>query len=171
MYELYEITKKSVKKTETSCQYNKIEITPFFKELFGNNVRGALIAIAWRIITLGKARAYVIHDSNNKILHFSCVMPKCYKFPFLRKKENDIHIGPCYTDPEYRGMGIYPFVLVNIAEKELNDKNKAFLMINCENLSSIKGAKKVGFRAIALMKKDKFRRHVIQEKYDGGNDT
>lgn len=42
------------------------------------------------------------------LAHTSYVIPKCFKFPFLRA--DDFEIGPCFTYPSYRGKRIYPAV-------------------------------------------------------------
>lgn len=56
------------------------------------------------------------------------------------------YIGPCYTNPLYRGMGIYPYVLSKSCEF-LKGKGKTKALINTKknNEASIKGITKAGF--------------------------
>lgn len=164
MYELYEVKKEAYVKCNTKCEYKTIEIVDFTAELFGDTKKGAFIAFMWKVITLKKPKAYVIRDNDGKIIHSTCVIPKCYKFPFMGKK--DIHIGPGQTAKQYRGQGLWPYVVSAIVENELDEKNSAFGMINTRNENSIKGFKKVGFFPIALMRKDKLGRHVVVKRYE-----
>ena len=71
----------------------------------------------WNIVTLGKARVYVVYDKR-MIIHTSFVIRGIEKFPFLKSK--DIEIGPCWTHPSYRGRNIYPAVLTEIIRRELS---------------------------------------------------
>ena len=164
MYELYEVKKSTYKKNETKCEYKNIEVVDFSSELFGSSRKGVLIAFVWKVITIKKPKAYIIRDAQGAIIHSTCVIPKCFKFPFMGK--DDIHIGPCVTVKEYRGLGLFPYVVSSVIENELNDENSAYSMINTKNISSIEGFKKVGFLPIALMRKDKARRHVIVKRYE-----
>jgi len=60
--------------------------------------------------------------------------------------ECDIEIGPCWTDDEYRGQGIYPSVLTRIIQNELkNDEAVAYMIIKDTNTSSQRGVAKAGF--------------------------
>lgn len=60
-------------------------------------------------------------------------------------KKNDLEIGPCYTYPEFRGKGIYPKVLTKICQKRGGDSISFYMIVDENNLSSIKGIEKAGF--------------------------
>lgn len=94
------------------------------------------------ILTKGKVKIYNAINKKGKIVHSSYVIPKNIKYSFLKK--NDVVIGPCFTNPEYRGKGIYPFVL-NEIKKDMNDKN-IYMFIKRENIASIHGVEKAGFK-------------------------
>ena len=66
-------------------------------------------------------------------------------------KKSGPTIGDCYTRPDYRGKSIFPFVL-NYITKEIfaeDKKKEVFMIVNQDNLSSIKGIEKAGFRKCA----------------------
>lgn len=163
MYELYELNNcNEINNFQLNEQ--KILIEKPSKNIFGNDYKGVLISLFWRIITFDKAKVYVIRDNDGSIVHYSCVFPKCYKFPFLKK--NDVEVGPCFTSKNHRGKGFYPYVLAYIAKKEILKKGNLYLMINTKNKSSIRGVKKVGFKPIALMRKNTIGQHVIVRRYN-----
>lgn len=128
MYELYYATKKHLIPQTTACEFSKIEILKITPQL-----TGMLKSMYWNIITLGKAKAYVIRDNTGKVIHSSYVIPKCYKFPFLRRGYHDIEVGPCVTDSEQRGRGLCPYVLTGILCRELGEFDKNRFCKNCGN--------------------------------------
>ncbi|MGJ8593524.1 MAG: hypothetical protein ACSHXF_13315 [Aquaticitalea sp.] len=74
---------------------------------------------------------------------------------FLLKavKKNGPVIGDCFTDNNYRGQSIYPIVINRIAKDELqNGTNEVFVVVNRNNISSIKGIEKAGFVIFASIK-------------------
>jgi len=50
--------------------------------------------------------------SGRKMVHYSVVSSRYFRYPFMG--ENDIQIGPCWTNNEYRGRGIHYFVIQTI---------------------------------------------------------
>lgn len=115
---------------------------------------GLRMFIYWNIISLGKARAYIMTDTNGEIAHYSFVMPKCYKFPFMRSpRSGDIVIGPCVTTEKDRGRGLYPYVLSRIIESHTNG-GTIYMIVRDDNTSSIRGITKVGFEKKATIEKD-----------------
>jgi len=56
------------------------------------------------------------------------------------------YIGPCYTNPAYRGRGMYPYALSEICEfLRKNGKSRALINTKKANLASIRGITKAGF--------------------------
>ncbi len=80
---------------------------------------------------------------NRNIVHYTLVSSKSFKFPFM--KENDIHIGPIWTDPNHRGEGIASYVVEKIFELYKTKERVFWLMINDRNPASKKIAKNYGF--------------------------
>lgn len=67
---------------------------------------------------------------------------------FKRFKSQDAgYIGPCFTHPAYRGKGLYTYVLLKICDflKE-KGKERAFICTKTNNLASMRGIEKAGFR-------------------------
>lgn len=149
------------KKVCDGADFEKID--NFNVEVFTPTIRGGLIILGenksfklfavrclFQMITLGKARVYC-YRHNGELAHTSYVIPKCYKFPFM--KNSDYEIGPCFTYPKYRGNGYYPQMLKYICQS-IGQKNSVFYMIVDENnISSIKGIEKAGFLKCGNIKK------------------
>lgn len=79
------------------------------------------------------------------------------QLPFMPKK--GLHVGPCVTMKEERGRGYYPYLLQRIV---LDNPTKEFYMIvSPENISSIRGVVKAGFRPFAKGCRTRLGRYVI----------
>lgn len=102
--------------------------------------------IMWTLFSFGRFREYRIVSQDNHVLSKAQVMPKIFIFSFM--KPSGIHIGPCFTDKESRGKGLYPFLLTRII---LDYKKVDDFYIFCDqgNTPSIKGIEKVGFKLFA----------------------
>lgn len=135
----HELNKKFNIETFKPCLFNLQKHTNF-----------SIIYLYWYILTRGRYRIiYVKH--NNEIIHYTHVIPYIYKFNFLKK--NDYEIGPCMTNKNYRGEGIYKVVLTKVVQK-FKEKNRNFYMIvSKKNISSIKGIEKSGFKLVGEVKK------------------
>ena len=63
-------------------------------------------------------------------------------------KKGDYEIGPCFTIPTARGKGLYTKVL-NYITGDLHYQNASFYMlVNKNNLPSVKGIERAGFSLI-----------------------
>ncbi len=159
MYELYVADKKTLASYSGSINY-KCSVE---KILLDNT--DLLMTIYWNVITFGKGKVYIVRNDEDKIIHKSYVIPKCVKFPFMKK--HDIQIGPCCTEREYRGRGIYPYIVSKIiSDESKNELTKAYMVVDDTNLPSINGISKVGFRKICKVKKDIFKRYIIVKKLE-----
>jgi len=126
-----------------------------------SNLFGLKTSLYWNVITLGKARSYILTDEKGGIAHYSFVMPKCYKFPFMRsQKSGDIEIGPCFTREKDRGRGLYPYVISQIANSH-NKCGAIYMVIHNKNTSSIIGVEKAGFKRRQSLKKTIFKSFII----------
>lgn len=101
-----------------------------------------IMYIFWFIFTLGRYKIIYIYD-NTKIIHYSHILPKFFKFPFM--KRNDLEIGPAWTDKNYRGRGIFPYVLWEIIHKFQKDKRDFYVFTHIDNISSQRAIVKAGF--------------------------
>lgn len=95
-----------------------------------------------------RKKKYCINN-NGVLVHQSFLYIKVFLLKLIQKKGPVI--GDCYTNPEYRGKSIYPFVIQTIAKEVLQNSKKTavFMIVNQDNLSSIKGIEKVGFTKFA----------------------
>ena len=91
---------------------------------------------------------YILHYNNTPV-SFADVVDKSLFLRFLPK--NCIHIGPCYTPIQYRGHGFYPMLLRFIIN-EYKDK-ECYMFVKQNNISSIRGIEKAGFKRIGICKK------------------
>lgn len=114
---------------------------------------GLKAALYWNAAAFGNCCTYSIYHEGS-VIHRSYVIHRCFKFPFL--KRNDIEIGPCRTEEDWRGRNIYPFVLKWIAAGELEEQGRAFLIISEKNKSSMAGARKAGFQKMCGVRKGFF---------------
>lgn len=103
------------------------------------------------IITKGDFEIYYVENDNN-IIHTSYVSGKCFKFRFMKK--GDIEIGPCYTNKEHRGKGIYPEVLRTICYERKSLITNIYIFVDENNISSIKGIEKSNFDFDGNLKKE-----------------
>lgn len=130
----------------------------FDKNIEKVSFRITLFRLYISLLSHGKTQIYFAIDKNTgRIIHQSCVIPRNFKYPFLKK--NELCIGNCKTEPEFRGRGIYPYVIKQIMG---NNPNTIFKMIIREdNISSINGVKKAGFE----LTKEKVRGSLILNRF------
>lgn len=120
------------------------------------------VRVMFQILTLGKAKIYYV-QSGKEIVHTSYVIPACIKFPFMDK--NGLEIGPCHTNPAFRGKGIYPKVLTEICRRKSKSTSSFYMIVDETNLPSIRGIEKAGFVRCGSVHKSKIskRYHLLAE--------
>ncbi len=92
---------------------------------------------------------------NKEIIHYSGVLPKHFKYPFMNN--NDIQIGPCWTHTEHRRKGIASFVIKKIIETYKKPGCKFWYITREENIPSKKFIESLGFLKYGIgFKKNKF---------------
>jgi RimJ/RimL family protein N-acetyltransferase len=90
---------------------------------------------------------YFIKDSG-KVVHKSYLFSKVFLLKSI-KKSGPV-IGDCVTVKSHRGQSIYPYVINKIAKEVLEkDKKTVYIIVDKNNLSSIKGIEKAGFSKLA----------------------
>ncbi len=95
------------------------------------------------LLTFGKTVYLCILNKNGGvIMHSAYIIPRNIKYAFLNKGEYSI--GPCNTPEVYRGQGLYPYMLSYITQR--NADATYYVFIREDNVASIKGAKKAGFK-------------------------
>ena len=115
----------------------------FDKSIEKMSFRTSLFRLYISLLSLGKTKIYFAIDKNTgNIVHSSCIIPRNFKYPFLKKGE--YCIGPCNTAPMFRGRGIYPYVLRYIVDDNPDIIFK--MIIRKDNMPSINGVKKADFQ-------------------------
>lgn len=166
----YYLYKKSGRTAEDASQ-GEIEVhcfapKPYRLALPGERLSIKTIAVRlnfW-LISKGRARIFYVILGDKRIAHTSYLVPKCGKFGFLNS--SDWEIGPCRTAREYRGQGIYPKVLSYITSSFGNDGTTFYMIVKENNLSSIKGIEKAGFKRCGTVKKTKLLKRYKRENKD-----
>ena len=160
MKRLYKCTALSTNGFQTLYSVKKEKPT-FFKAYPKQDITVNVLLqnVYWWLITKGKYRVWCAYDGD-KVIHTTYVVPKCTKFPFLNK--GSFEIGPSYTEPAYRGKGVFPAVLTQI----FTEIECAYAIIEDTNAASIRGTSKFGFTVMpGEVKRDKFKRFIyIAEK-------
>lgn len=137
---------------------NKDEIleTKIYKPRFSDNIHTFL----WKLTSLLLRGSYLEYQlwRDDKLLSKAEVITWLPVFCFMPKK--GIHIGPCRTVPEERGKGYYPYLLRQIINRD--PTQDYYMIVNDNNLSSIKGVEKAGFRRFAWGIKTRMGRYVIK---------
>lgn len=114
-----------------------------------------LTELVWKWLALGRCSLFQVKNAEGVIVHQSMMVGRNPKFSFLR--ENEYEIGPCMTTEEYRGLGIYPYVL-GICVRALPDgeRGEHYMFVSPDHLSSIRGVEKAGFRVIGHVERRRF---------------
>lgn len=101
--------------------------------------------ILWTILSFGRYKEYQLLDNRTKqVVAKAQLMPKIIIFGFM--KTGGLHIGPCFTEPQYRGNGFYPFLLKKIMQDYQNKVSDFYIFCDEKNISSKKGIEKAGFK-------------------------
>ncbi len=131
------------------------KFTPSIRKMFLEGERKSLKLLMVRLLFLlmckGNVNIFYVLDDNEDLMHTSYLLPKCYKFPYM--KEGEYCIGPCLTYPQYRGKGIYPQVLKYILQYV--NYSTVYMVVDEKNIASIKGIEKAGLTHCGYIKKTK----------------
>ena len=103
------------------------------------------IYLFWYFITLGSYKIlYIKHKESSEIAHFSNIMPKFFKYHFM--KNYDLQIAHCFTYKKYRGNKLYSFALSEINNR-FRDRT-IWIGSHDSNIASIQIIEKLGFKKI-----------------------
>jgi hypothetical protein len=124
-----------------------VSVTEFRPTLFRlkQHAGSSLIFLFWYVFTRGRYRIFYGMDAGGETVHYSVVLPKFFKFPFMRG--DDLEIGPCWTHESYRGRNIYPAVITRILKRFKKEERAFFMLTHRKNVASQKGIEKAGFRS------------------------
>ncbi len=128
----------------------------FFKPSLGElklHNDSLLLYMFWFLFSKSKMLIFYIEDKETgEIAHYSNVLPKIFKFPFMKK--GDFHIVNCQTNLKFRGNNLYPFALSKIIEHKKG--SDIWIGTRKNNIPSVKGIEKAGFKKISEGRKSDF---------------
>jgi len=117
----------------------------------------------FRIFNTNFYSIFLIYHKN-EIAHYSVVLPKFFKTPFM--ETNDLQIGPIGTKKDHRKKGLASYSIQKIIKLYENKNKKFWYITRKENIISGKVIKKFGFSAYGEgIKKGKFGIFNIEKKY------
>ena len=101
----------------------------------------------FHILRLFKSSNYSIFIIyyDQKIVHYSVVMPPFFKYPFMNK--NDIQIGPIDTESDHRRKGLSSYTIGKIIDTYLQLDTQFWYIVRDENEISKRVIEKYGFTA------------------------
>lgn len=159
------------KKVSSEKIENNFEIKEFTPSVLGGryylagekrNLKTTLVRFYFQLMSFGKAKILYVQDDAGELVHTSYIVPRCYKFSFL--KMSDYEIGPCYTYPKYRGKGIYPSMLSFICKNIGNTQTTFYMIVDSENLASVRGIEKAGFELCGTVRRTRVLKRYLREK-------
>jgi len=114
-----------------------------------------LWALFYSFIWKFQKKNYELHllYHNQTLVHYSVVLPKNYRFPFMNSQ--DIEIGPCWTHQDHRGQHLYSYVLNKIVNRFKNKKVSVWMICDTENVLSQKGILRTGFKIVGYGRRTK----------------
>ena len=121
-----------------------------------------IIYLFWFFITRGRYKIVYISDGN-VIIHYTHILPKFFKLPFMSSK--DLMIGPAWTKESYRGKGIFPAVITYIVKNFKKAGRSFHIFAHADNAASQKAIEKAEFYKWATgYKTKKFGIYKAEEK-------
>ena len=104
------------------------------------------LSMEWFWRTHPYKKIYIV-KKGDEILHYGRILSEGEKTREVSLREGEAYIGPCFTVPDKRGMGIYTYALREIIRRlSGSGLKKAYIASEITNKSSISGILKAGFR-------------------------
>lgn len=148
------------------CFHSRM-FTPFFsyicKDRKTKDYNDFYTELRWRVASFGRLIIYYV-EQNGCLAHTSFCTPQSFKFPFMKK--NDYHIGPCFTDEQFRGRALYAKVLKHIVSDIRKDPSagEIYMIIDRDNHASREGVKKAGFQEVAILsRKGRLKKYYVEK--------
>ena len=116
------------------------------------SMKGVLVRFCFTVMARGRLRIFYLRSPDGRLAHTSCVVPKCFKFPFL--VDGDFEIGPCLTYPDFRKQGLYVKVLrhiIRIVGEEEGRRARCWMFVKENNTASIKGIERAGLSRVGTV--------------------
>lgn len=128
--------------------------------LFRLKPKGSQWALSWwwfyhftKVLRNKPSYTIFLVYKDKAVAHHSVASVKCFKFPFM--EEEDIHIGPIWTDPEHRGEGLAKSTVASLVEFLAKGNRGFWAMVDMENTAEITVFEKLGFVDLGVVKRNK----------------
>lgn len=141
---------------DIAVKVKKVSLFSHFIKGEKRSLKTLLIRSMFHLSAKGNFSIYYVTAENGKPIHTSYVTGPAPKFPFMEK--GDIHIGPCRTDPNHRGKGIYRKVLRAIHADYCDGYRGAYMLVHEDNLPSIKGIEAAGLTHVGRVERQGVRK-------------
>lgn len=100
------------------------------------------------------------------VVNYTIASTKCFKFPFMN--DEDIQIGPSWTEPAYRRKGIAASVILRVKEYYNGGTKNYFWIVGRENIGSRQLIESLGFiECFEVRKRKRFGLVPIYIKTEG----
>lgn len=109
------------------------------------------IVLYWRFLyylILNHVFSIFIIYRNNNIVHYTMILSKSFKFPFMGK--DDIQFGPSWTHPDERKQGLMKFALHTYIKKFNKQERKYWWVCRENNTVSRIAIEKKGFNLYGI---------------------
>ncbi|NPV60813.1 MAG: GNAT family N-acetyltransferase [Actinobacteria bacterium] len=91
----------------------------------------------------------VYHDY--KLIHYTIISTKCFKFPFMG--DEDIQIGPSWTAEKYRGKGIASSIILSVLRQYSKGGRRFYWIAREKNNSSRKLIERLAFQNLGAIER------------------
>lgn len=135
-------------------------------ELEKNYVRFKRVPWEFQCHQYDGVKDFFIASNAEGIQHISWIYYQNNPNRFIRLRSVDAEIKYCLTFPPFRGQGIYPKVLKAITQ-HLKEKGfrRVFICVHEDNLSSISGIEKAGFKRAGRIRLRKVMGIQVSRRY------
>jgi RimJ/RimL family protein N-acetyltransferase len=128
-------------------QYKSIFWRPSWTSVKPSGISGSRFIVWWlfhclRVFANRDYGLFLVY-CDKALIHRSCVFPRFFRFPFMKKK--DLQIGDTWTSEQHRRRGIAKFAIEKILEECRLPGRRFWYIVEEENVPSIKAVEKVGF--------------------------
>lgn len=127
-------------------------------------IKSSIIDFGTYTIKEGPTDVYCLWDGES-LAHKSKIFRKSYILTSLNYPSPIITIGDCLTPDKYRGKGLYPKMLRYLITK-FSVEHNVYILVDPDNIASIKGIEKAGFQKISRVKAKKFGPFYFQKQVE-----
>lgn len=122
--------------------FEKADITSFPSLKVGFNVKSSCVNSFYNEKKLLTKHELLIGE---KTVYKSNTYERVHVMKCINEYKSPV-IGDCLTKKGFRGKAIYPYMLQIVAKEILKKSDKVFVLVSPENIASIRGIEKAGFK-------------------------